>query len=143
MNRRANRQIACDSNAEGMGANCVSHGKPCGQPGEAYRSPRTPKAQQSRGFRKEWSRNFTCQDEDDVSRLTMWQHDVEALKEDLRTAWVSEPGSLDLDVAAKPGSLEAPTAARAGGRSAAGSWTHGHRTVSHLTGTVISWPGSD
>mmetsp|Transcript_57579 Transcript_57579/g.134925 ORF Transcript_57579/g.134925 Transcript_57579/m.134925 type:complete len:303 (-) Transcript_57579:83-991(-) len=47
-----------------MGANCVSHGKPCGQPGEAYRSPRTPK------------------DEDDVSRLTMWQHDVEALKEE-------------------------------------------------------------
>lgn len=68
-----------------MGANCVSHGKPCAQPGEAYRSPRTPK------------------DEDDVSRLTMWQHDVEALKEEA----LKRQQRRDQEAAARQARIEA------------------------------------
>ncbi|CAE7574248.1 unnamed protein product [Symbiodinium necroappetens] len=68
-----------------MGANCVSHGKPCGQPGEAYRSPRTPK------------------DEDDVSRLTMWRHDVEALKEEA----LKRQQRRDQEAAARQARIEA------------------------------------
>ena len=87
-------------------------------------------------------RDFICQDEDDVSRLTMWQHDVEALKEASSCAGVAGR-VLELDVP-KPGSLEAPTAARPRGRSAAGSWEwDGPGTVSNPAPCLLFWPGSD
>mmetsp|Transcript_61381 Transcript_61381/g.97310 ORF Transcript_61381/g.97310 Transcript_61381/m.97310 type:complete len:307 (+) Transcript_61381:43-963(+) len=47
-----------------MGANCASNGQACAQ-GGSQQSPRTPKGE-----------------EDDVSRLTMWEQDVEAVKEE-------------------------------------------------------------
>ena len=66
-----------------MGANCATHvPQACAQHGDSQRSPRTPKAPLQNLLQICLVRHPQAEEED-VSRLTMWQHDVEALKEDL------------------------------------------------------------
>lgn len=79
-----------------MGANnCASQGPQACAQGGSQQSPRTPKAE-----------------EDDVSRLTMWEHDVEAMKEEA----AKRQERREQEAAARQERIEAAEAAAEDGR---------------------------